>query len=123
MIIQELKPLIDGDFVLLDVPDYDNIGDNLIWEGELAFLEEIPFKKLYEASYLFFEQEKIPENAVILMQGGGNFGDIYTKTQEERLKIIANNTDKKIIIFPQTIYYQNENNITSDAKILNNHPN
>jgi len=123
LIIQELKPLIDGDFVLLDVPDYDNIGDNLIWEGELAFLEEIPFKKLYEASYLFFEQEKIPENAVILMQGGGNFGDIYTKTQEERLKIIANNTDKKIIIFPQTIYYQNENNITSDAKILNNHPN
>lgn len=121
MIIQELKPLIDRDYVLLDVPDYDNIGDNLIWEGELSFLKEISPKKLYEASYLFFQQKEIPDHAIILLQGGGNFGDIYTKTQEERLKIIQNNSDKKIIIFPQTIHYQNKKNIESDAKILNAH--
>ncbi len=123
LIIQELKPLIDHDYVLLDVPDYDNIGDNLIWEGELAFLKEIPYKKLYEASYLFFEQKRIPENSIILFQGGGNFGDIYTKTQEERLKIISDNQDKKIIIFPQTIHYQNEENLRKDAEIIRSHPN
>lgn len=123
LIIQELKPLIDSDYVLLDVPDHDNIGDNLIWKGELAFLEEIPYKKLYEASYLFFEQKRIPKHAILLLHGGGNFGDIYTRTHEVRLKIIAQNTDKKIILFPQTIFYQNENNLKADAKILNNHPN
>ena len=123
MIIQELKPEIERDYVLLDVPDYDNIGDNLIWEGELAFLKEIPHKKLYEASYLFFDQKKIPDNSIILLQGGGNFGDIYIKTQEERLKIIADNSDKKIIIFPQTIHYQNEENLIKDAEIINAHPN
>ncbi len=122
LIIQELKPLIDRDYVLLDVPDYDNIGDNLIWEGELSFLKEIPHKKLYEASYLFFQQKKIPQNVIILLQGGGNFGDIYLKTQEERLKIISENKDKRIIIFPQTIHYQNEENLKPDAQILNSHP-
>lgn len=114
-------PEIDRDYVLLDVPDYDNIGDNLIWEGELAFLKEVPHQKMYEASYLFFQQKKIPKNSIILLQGGGNFGDIYVKTQEERLRIIADNSDKKIIIFPQTIYYQNEENLKKDAEIINAH--
>lgn len=115
-------PEIDRDYVLLDVPDYDNIGDNLIWEGELAFLKEVPHQKMYEASYLFFQQKKVPANTIILLQGGGNFGDIYVKTQEERLRIIADNLDKKIIIFPQTIYYQNEENLKKDAEIINAHP-
>lgn len=122
LIQKELTPLIDSDYVLLDVPDYDNIGDNLIWEGELAFLDEIPFQKKYEASYLFFEQKKIPNDTIILFQGGGNFGDIYTKTQKERLKIIHENHDKKIIIFPQTIYYSDYRNLENDAKIINEHP-
>lgn len=123
IIQKELTPLIDSDYVLLDVPDYDNIGDNLIWEGELAFLQNIPFKKKYEASYLFFEQSKIPLNSIILFQGGGNFGDIYTKTQKERLSIIKQNPDKKIIIFPQTIHYSNLDNLKKDSIIMNSHPN
>src|SRR5690606_7789404 len=81
-----------------------------------------PHKMLYEASYLFFQQKKIPPHAIILLQGGGNFGDIYTKTQEERLKIISENPDKKIIIFPQTIHYQNTENLKKDAEIIKKHP-
>lgn len=122
-ITKTLTPLIDSDYALLDVPDYDNIGDNLIWEGELHFLNEIPHKKLYEASYLFFNQNKLPKHAILLLQGGGNFGDLYTKAHKERLKIIAENHDKKIIIFPQTIFYQNNKNLIEDAKIINAHPN
>lgn len=120
---EALTPLIDSDYALLDVPDYDNIGDNLIWEGELHFLNEIPHKKLYEASYLFFNQNKLPKHAILLLQGGGNFGDLYTKAHKERLKIIAENHDKKIIIFPQTIFYQDHKNLIKDAKIINAHPN
>lgn len=122
-ITKTLTPLIDSDYALLDVPDYDNIGDNLIWEGELHFLNEIPHKKLYEASYLFFNQNKLPKHAILLLQGGGNFGDLYTKAHKERLKIIAENHDKKIIIFPQTIFYQDNKNLIEDAKIINAHPN
>lgn len=122
LIFAELKDYIDRDYVLLDVPDYDNIGDNLIWEGELEFLKNFKFNKLYEASYLFQMQKKIPSNALILMQGGGNFGDIYLKTQQERLKIIRNNLEKRILIFPQTLHYQNKENIKKDAEIINQHP-
>ena len=51
LIEKELTPLIDGDYALIDVPNYRNIGDNLIWKGELDFLNTIPFKNLYSLLY------------------------------------------------------------------------
>lgn len=33
IIYNTLDPIIDDDYSLLDIPDYNNIGDNLIWEG------------------------------------------------------------------------------------------
>lgn len=70
LILDTLVPEIDSGNLLLDVPDYDNIGDNLIWEGQLAFLKNVPYKLTYEASYLFYKQNQIPENAIILLQRG-----------------------------------------------------
>ena len=32
-----LTPLIDSDYVLLDCPYHQNIGDSLIWGGEVFF--------------------------------------------------------------------------------------
>lgn len=116
-----LTPLISSDYVLLEVPSYDNIGDNLIWEGELAFLKNIPFQKKYECSLHFFEQNKIPKNSIILLQGGGNFGDIYPLVQDFRKQVIKDNLDKRIIVFPQTIYYNDVENIEKDAEIINQH--
>lgn len=123
LIDKELVPLIDADYVLLDIPDHDNIGDNMIWEGELAFLKNIPFQKKYECSLTFFEQNKIPDNTIILLHGGGNFGDIYPVVNEFRRNVIKNNMDKKIIIFPQTIHYNSQSNLGEDAKIINQHNN
>lgn len=122
IIERELIPLIDSDYALLDVPDYDNIGDNLIWQGELDFLEKVPYQKKYECSYLFFEDKHVRDVNLLLFQGGGNFGDIYDAVQNFRLNLIRRYTNKKIIIFPQTIYYQDEKRISEDAKIINKHP-
>lgn len=36
IISEALTPLIVGDYVLLDVPNHCNIGDNLIWEGRIT---------------------------------------------------------------------------------------
>lgn len=120
---KELLSLIDRDYVLLDIPDHDNIGDNLIWEGELEFLKNVKFQKRYECSLTFFEQKRIPNNSIILFHGGGNFGDIYPVVNEFRREVIKNNLDKKIIIFPQTIHYNSKANLEKDAKIINQHSN
>ena len=42
LIFEKLVPLIDNDYILVDLPYHSNIGDILIWEGECCFLNSLP---------------------------------------------------------------------------------
>ena len=68
-----LTPLITHDYVLLDLPYYDNIGDTLIWEGTREFLKTLPYKCLYYASKDSFRYRDLSPDTVILLSGGGQF--------------------------------------------------
>lgn len=122
IITTTLLPLIDDDYSLLDAPNYNNIGDSLIYEGELAFLKLSPHKSLFSASIKFTDMKVLPEKGIILLQGGGNFGDLWTWFQNFRREIIAARHQQKIIIFPQTVYYEKQENILKDAAVFNAHP-
>jgi pyruvyl transferase EpsO len=120
-IIDELIPLINTDYVLLDVPNHRNIGDNLIWEGELEFLKIIPYRKLYSSNFVTCLFSKIPDHSIILLHGGGNFGDIYPDSQKFKLEIISNFPNNRIIIFPQTVFYNDETILQKESKQFNLH--
>lgn len=123
-IFLQLQPLINNDFVLYETPYYNNIGDLLIWEGELQFLQSLPYSMLASHSrFTYKPNDKITPQTVILLQGGGNFGDIWRPCQEFRLKIIADYPFNPIIIFPQTVYYENTEIMKKDAKLMSKHPN
>ncbi len=76
-IYNQLDGIIDRDYVLLDIPDHENIGDELIWEGEIEYLKRLRFKNLYTSNLVYFSKKKVSKDALILLHGGGNFGDIY----------------------------------------------
>jgi pyruvyl transferase EpsO len=118
-----LYPLIDRDYVLLDVPNHRNIGDNLIWKGELEFLSGLPYQHLYTANMHTCRFEKVPDNAVILVHGGGNFGDLYPESQQFKLSVIRQFPNHKIIIFPQTAYYKAPGRLQNEAAVFNAHKN
>lgn len=120
-ICNSLTHLIDGDYVLLDVPYYTNIGDTLIWEGTKHFLKNIPHKCLYTASVETYKYRPLPPNTIILMQGGGNFGDLWRRHQDLRLEIIKAYPNNRIIILPQTVFYKDTTVFLKDAKIFNSH--
>ena len=123
-IYNQLNSLIDNNYVLYDVPYYNNIGDLLIWEGELAFLKQFPYKMIDFCSLRTYRDKKIiNDNTIILLQGGGNFGDIWRKIQDFRLNIIQQYPNNKIIIFPQTVFYKNSEFIKADAQIMSQHKN
>lgn len=119
----KLAPLIDDDYVLLDVPYYTNIGDTLIWEGTKHFLKNIPHKCLYTASVETYKYRPLPQNTIILMQGGGNFGDLWRRHQELRLEVVKAYPNNRIIVLPQTVFYKDIKVFQKDAKILNSHNN
>lgn len=116
-------PLIDEDYSLLDAPNHNNIGDSLIYEGELTLLKSLPVKKIFSANRKFASLKRLPETGIILLHGGGNFGDIWRVYQNFRVSIIKERPNQKIIIFPQTVHYENKENLLRDADIFNRHPN
>lgn len=123
LIFKSLIKEIDSDFCLLDVPTHRNIGDLLIWQGELDFLKkEVNYSMKYSSSIDSFNPELV-KCKLILLHGGGNFGDLWIKHQKFREKIIKNFKDKKIIIFPQTVYFSNRSKLKKSAKIFSEHPN
>ncbi len=112
---------------LLDYPNYPNIGDHLIWLGEVFYLTDVLKAKINYATsadnFSEIQMEKRIGKSPILLQGGGNLGDIWDKHQNFREYIISRYQDRQIIILPQTIYFADPSNLIKTATIFNAHPN
>ncbi|WP_289090797.1 polysaccharide pyruvyl transferase family protein [uncultured Bacteroides sp.] len=123
IINERLLPLIDDDYIYLDLPYYSNIGDILIWEGTLRFLAQTKYKCLYSTDINNFKEKEINENIIIVLQGGGNWGDLWTNHHIFRKKIVEMYPKNRVIVFPQSIYYQDETNMLEDIEFYNRYPN
>lgn len=113
--------------ILLDYPNHRNIGDHLIWLGELFYLTDVMKTKISYVAHLYnWSAAAINQqvsHAPILLTGGGNLGDIWPNFQKFRELIISKFHDRPIIIFPQTIYFTDPSNLQKAADIFNAHPN
>lgn len=118
-----LTPLITHDYVYLDLPYHPNIGDTLIWEGTREFLKTLPYKCLYYASKDSFRYRQLPKDAIILLHGGGNFGDLYRLHSEFRKKVIKLYPNNKVVILPQTVYYEDMTLLKYDVEFYRAFPN
>ena len=105
-IYETLSPLITSNYWLMDLPYHENIGDTLIWQGEMAFLKALPHKCRGMHSLETFSFPKIDEADLILFHGGGNFGDIWVRHHEFRLQVMQHYPKNKFLIFPQTVYFE-----------------
>lgn len=123
IIVDRIAPLINNDYIYLDLPFYQNIGDTLIWEGTESFLSILPHKCLYKASKDTFEFQPLSVATVIILQGGGNFSDIWYEHQAFRCKIIEQYPNNPIIVLPQTVYYESKEFLERDAACFRKHKN
>jgi pyruvyl transferase EpsO len=121
LINNSLLPLIDDDYWFLELPYHQNIGDILIWEGTEYLLKTLDAQCKYKASFHTFKPKRILSDTIIMLQGGGNFGDLWITHHEFRKKIIKEYPNNKIIILPQTVFYSNNDNLRVDAELFNNH--
>lgn len=124
---QKLSALIGDvkDVVLLDYPNHDNVGDNAIWMGEKAFLKELGLNIHYVCDNLSYSPEKIRAKlpkGIILIHGGGNFGDLWEWHENLRHKIVTEFKDYKIIQLPQTVFYGDKAKQEAAKRIYKQHP-
>ncbi|MEB6481022.1 polysaccharide pyruvyl transferase family protein [Acinetobacter vivianii] len=119
----KLSPLIDSDYVYWDLPYHINIGDTLIWQGTLGFLEGINYKCLDVGNSTTANMSDLKKDTIILLQGGGNFGDIYGSSQNFRKEVVNRYPNNKIVILPQTIYFKDKKVEELDLKFFSEHQN
>lgn len=121
VIDSNLSPLINNDYVYWDLPYHINIGDTLIWQGTLDFLADKPYKMLDYGSSATANLSALDQDTVILLHGGGNFGDIYGSSQNFRKSVVKRYPNNKIIVLPQTIYFEDKTRETHDFQFFSEH--
>ncbi|QJD87442.1 polysaccharide pyruvyl transferase family protein [Cohnella herbarum] len=106
----------------LDYPVHSNGGDLLIMKGTEAFFKDNHIRVRARYSVLDFpETLMIPKDHIIVLHGGGNFGDLYPVHQKLREKIVTSYPQHRIVILPQTIYYKYEVEFDRTALVFNRH--
>lgn len=102
----------DGNIILIATPTHGNLGDHAIVYAEHKILKEVFSDKAIievpNGHYLSLTkliQRKVSNNDIIVVDGGGNLGTLWPHEDDKITDIIKRFKNNKIIIFPQTCYY------------------
>jgi len=121
-----LLPFIGKPVALIEFPDHSNVGDSAIWLGTRKYLSEISLEVTYSCSTSNYSKEVLAKkikDGVILLRGGGYFGDLYLWAQKLFEAIITDFPSNKIIQLPQSVCFQNIENLKRTKNIFSNHSN
>lgn len=97
--------------------DYGNLGDVAITYAQKKFLETVfPNREivLFPISKTFSQMKTLKKivckDDIITIVGGGNMGNLYQDIEFCRQFVIRNFKSNKIVLFPQTIDYEDNDN-------------
>jgi pyruvyl transferase EpsO len=114
-------------FALLDYPNHENVGDAAIWAGERAFLAAHGRDIVYVSDLQSYSarrlRSRLGSDGVILLHGGGNFGDLYPHHQRHRESVIAEFREHPIVQLPQTATFADVANVRRAGGIYGQHDN
>ena len=96
--------------VLMGTPEYNNIGDHgIAYATKMFIIEHFPNTEFIEVTEnelrykLKQVKQLVGKRDIILLQGGGNLGDLYQDQEKIRKIVLSNFTNNSIILMPQTV--------------------
>lgn len=141
-----LEPLTEvvpcgSSIVYLDYPLYFNFGDMLINLGAERFFRDMDHRvlarlSLYDLCSFHYDPlphaelrpraldllDNLPRDAILVLHGGGNFGDLYPEFQLMRELVIARFTRRRIVMLPQTAHFRSPDTAAESLGRLARHP-
>ncbi len=118
-----LNKNIENRAILIGSPVHNNLGDHLIAIQALRYISSLGYKYIIEipefAYELLYKRIKIRKNDTIFISGGGWMGNLY---EDESVieSVLCQYQRNRIIILPQTIYYEKSPNMLSEISSLKN---
>lgn len=114
-------------FVLLDFPNYENVGDSAIYLGQLEFFKQNVRRRplvVFDWSNPDWPSvDRTDASSPIFLTGGGNFGDTWTGHQLFREALLRRYPNRKVIQLPQSIHYADSSLIERTARAIEQHGN
>lgn len=115
----------------LMTPTYGNMGDQAIEYATRKFIKDFFFDyniisvNLENTLKALYSIEKvIKPNDFVVLQGGGNFGDLYPYCEVIRRYVIKKIRNNKIISMPSTLTYSSEKKEYRKSRdVMNSNPN
>lgn len=124
-----LQPLLAParSVAVLGFPNYANVGDSAIWLGTMACLRALGITRpCYVCEDTTYVRERLAERVgggVILLQGGGNLGDLWERHQIFREAVIDAFPDTPIVQLPQSIHFEGRAALARARAVFDRHPN
>jgi pyruvyl transferase EpsO len=125
-----LRPLVASAerVALIDFPNTANVGDSAIYLGAIACLASLGVPRprficdlrTYDRAEL---ARRIGSSGIILLAGGGSFGDVWSAPQELREEVVRAFPDNRIVQLPQTIHFERPEALSRAKATLNAHRN
>ncbi|MDE6845118.1 MAG: polysaccharide pyruvyl transferase family protein [Lachnospiraceae bacterium] len=112
-------------FILFNSPDYSNLGDHAIALAERELFRrlfpDIEFIEISCQQYIrenLLIQNVIQDEDILIISGGGYLGSLWLWLEDITKNIIQQYPENKIIIFPQTMYFEDSGLGESEKKSL-----
>lgn len=127
--LELLTRLLDGidTVALVDYPEYANVGDSLIWLGQVALFKRLGKKIVYvDAAWhtdLDALREVVAQGAAVIITGGGNFGTLWPEHQHFRELLLQELPLATIIQMPQSIFFDDDLALYKFQNIIEECPN
>lgn len=99
----------------LDAPAYGNLGDQVIayainrfCKSLLPSFEMLEFQEESVIQYLSWLKKNVKKGDVIVLQGGGDLGNLYPRYEFIRRTVIRAFPENRMIVFPQSIFFSED---------------
>ncbi len=113
------------EIVYVDHAVYGNVGDLLISAATEAFLEDHGhriIRRYSRENHNLLLSRRLPAGALIVFQGGGNFGDLFPGFQQMRQAVLEAHPQQEAILLPQTVYYRDKATLIETARAYRRFP-
>lgn len=109
---------------LVNFPNHNNPGDSAIWLGAVASLRRLNVDVRYRCAWCTYSPEAMRRShpdGPILINGGGNFGDLYKGQQGLRERLLKQAKGRPLVQLPQSIHFRKQANLQRVQRLISDH--
>lgn len=114
----------DEPVALVNFPNHANAGDPALWLAARAVLLGLGRRLAYQCAWSSYDADALraacPEGSIVL-NGGGNLGDLYAGQQGTRERVLADFPGRRVVQLPQSTWFREAENLQRVQRLIAEH--